>query len=177
MLIHYEDRDSLMPLPNLRTYGVINVVIKVTMPIMGKTDALIAPVPCPTCATTNDSSPLADDIASPVLRDVSLSYFEVIRRILTIRNFEANEIRININAGTMKKGIRDTSINAPIDIKNIAANISLNGTVITRDTCALLDSAINTPARNAPVATDNSRYEARKDNPKAKPSIEIRSKA
>jgi hypothetical protein len=51
--------------------------------------------------------------------------------MLTIRNFEINETRINITAGTIKKGISDTSIKAPIDIKNIAANTSLNAIVTT----------------------------------------------
>jgi hypothetical protein len=51
------------------------------------------------------------------------------------------------------KGTRLISINAPIDIKNIAA-ISLNGTVITLVIEELLDSATNTPARKAPVATN-----------------------
>jgi hypothetical protein len=41
----------------------------------------------------------------------------------------------------MMKGTRLISINAPIDIKNIAA-ISLNGTVITLVIEELLDSAI-----------------------------------
>ncbi len=41
-----------------------------------------------------------------------------------------------------------------MDIKNIAANISLNGVVITLATLALFDSATNTPARKAPVTTD-----------------------
>ncbi|WP_415312503.1 hypothetical protein [Candidatus Nitrosocosmicus sp. FF01] len=39
-----------------------------------------------------------------------------------------------------------------MEIKNKAANISLNGVVITLATDALLASAIRTPAKNAPVA-------------------------
>ena len=62
---------------------------------------------------------------------------------------------MRIKAGTIKAGISDISISAPMEIKNKAANISLNGVVITLATDALLASAIRTPAKNAPVATDN----------------------
>ncbi|MGH9988208.1 MAG: hypothetical protein ACRD8W_30095, partial [Nitrososphaeraceae archaeon] len=58
--------ENLSPLPNLRTYGVINVVIIVTTPTIGKTAELTAPVSCPTFATTNDSSPFAEAIPRPV---------------------------------------------------------------------------------------------------------------
>lgn len=76
----------------------------------------------------------------------------------------------------MKKGTILISISAPIDIKNIAANISLNGTVITLEIGELLDSATSTPARKAPVATDRPREFAINDRPNASPSIKIRSK-
>ena len=66
---------------------------------------------------------------------------------------------------------------APIDIKNIAANISLNGVVITLATLALFDSATNTPAKNAPVATDNPSSLAANDKPNANPRITIRMSA
>lgn len=169
--------ENLSPLPNLRTYGVINVVIIVTTPTIGKTAELTAPVSCPTFATTNDSSPFAEAIPKPVLTEVTVSYLDFSRIAVTIKSFEANDVTIRIMAGTMKKGIRDISINAPIDIKNNAANTSLNGTVTTLAICALLDSATNTPARNAPVATDRPRELAINDRPNANPSIEIRSKA
>jgi hypothetical protein len=55
-------------------------------------------------------------------------------------------VRISNISGIMSTGICDKSISAPIDIKKIAANISLNGIVITLATLALFDSATNTPA-------------------------------
>jgi hypothetical protein len=61
---------------------------------------------------------------------------------------------MRIAAGTIKIGINEISIRAPIEIKNMAPNISLRGIVIILATDALLDSATNTPARKAPVATD-----------------------
>ncbi len=76
---------------------------------------------------------------------------------LTIRNFEENEATIRIKAGIIKNGISDISINAPIEIKKRAANTSRNGVVITLATGAVFDSATRTPAKNAPVATDNPR--------------------
>jgi hypothetical protein len=47
----------------------------------------------------------------------------------------------------MKSGKSDTSINAPTDIKNKAANISLIGVASTLETACDFDSAINTPAK------------------------------
>ncbi len=164
-------------LPNLRTYGVINVVIIVTTPTMGKTAELTDPVSCPTFATTSDSSPFAEAIPRPVLIEVTVSYLDFSRMAVTIRSFDANDVKIRIKACTIKKGTRDTSISAPIDMKNSAANTSLNGTVTTLATFALLDSATSTPPRNAPVATDRPREFATNDKPNASPNIEIRSKA
>jgi hypothetical protein len=57
-------------------------------------------------------------------------------------------------AGTIKIGINEISIKAPTEIKNMAPNISLRGIVTILATDALMDSATNTPARKAPVATD-----------------------
>ena len=54
----------------------------------------------------------------------------------------------------MKSGKRDTSINAPTDTKNKAANISLIGVASTLETACDFDSAINTPAKKAPAATE-----------------------
>jgi hypothetical protein len=96
---------------------------------------------------------------------------------VVIKSFEANEVRISINAGAMKDGISDTFIKAPIEMKNIAANTSLNGMVMTLAILALLDSATNTPAKKAPVATDKPSPLATNDMPKANPRITIRSKA
>ena len=92
-----------------------------------------------------------------------------------IRNFEANELKISTNAGTINKGIRDTSINAPIDIKNRAANISLRGIVITRAVAAFLYSDTNTQASNAPVAAYRPRPLSANDKPNASPRITIKS--
>ena len=73
--------------------------------------------------------------------------------------------------GTMKTGINDTSINAPIEIKNMAANSSRIGVVNTLAALALFDSAINTPAKKAPVATDRPSRLAAKDKPTASPKM------
>jgi hypothetical protein len=155
----------------------MNVVIMVTIPMIGNMLVEMAPICCPVFATTKDISARADDIPSPVLRTIFLSYPILSNTTLIINNFEANVVTIRIKAGRIRNGICDISMRAPIEIKNSAANTSLNGTVTTLAIAALFDSATSTPARNAPVATDNSRDDARKDNPKAKPSIEIRSKA
>ena len=61
-----------------------------------------------------------------------------------------------------------------MDIKNIATNISLNGVVITLATLALFDSATNTPAKKAPVATDKPSSLAANDKPNANPRITIK---
>lgn len=57
-------------------------------------------------------------------------------------------------AGIKKIGINEISIRAPNEIKNTAPNIILRGIVTILATDALLDSATNTPARKAPIATD-----------------------
>jgi hypothetical protein len=125
-------------------------------------------------ATTNDSSPFAEAIPSAVLKDVILSYFALLSRATTIKNLEAKEVKISSIAGIIKKGIKDTSINAPIEIKNIAANTSRIGVVITLATLALFDSATNTPAKKAPVATDRPNRLAPKDNPTASPKMTVK---
>ena len=63
------------------------------------------------------------------------------------------------------------SINAPMEIKNNAAKTSLRGIVSTFAMAALLDSATITPAKKAPVATDNPSPFATNDNPNANPRI------
>lgn len=47
------------------------------------------------------------------------------------------------------------SISAPTDTKNKAANISLIGVANTLETACDFDSAINTPAKKAPAATES----------------------
>jgi hypothetical protein len=142
---------------------------------MGNIAELAPATSWPVFATTNDNSPLAEAIPNPVLKAVTESYFALARMPLTIKNFEANEISRSTNAGSMKKGTRVIFISAPIDIKNIAANMSRNGTVITLAIGELLDSATNTPARKAPVATDRPKEFAINDRPNANPNIKIRS--
>jgi hypothetical protein len=78
-------------------------------------------------ATTNDNSPFAEAIPSAVLIDVILSYFALFRRAATITNLEENEVKISSKAVIMKAGINDIFINAPIEMKNTAANKSLIG--------------------------------------------------
>ena len=57
-------------------------------------------------------------------------------------------------AGTIKIGIGEISIKAPPEIKNMAPNIPLREIVTILATDALLDSATNTPAIKASMATD-----------------------
>jgi hypothetical protein len=77
-----------------------------------------------------------------------------------------NEIFLNMNrsnsmiqamrkaAGTIKIGISEISIRAPTEIKNMRQTYPLGGSVTILATDVLLDSATNTPAGKAPVATD-----------------------
>jgi hypothetical protein len=58
-----------------------------------------------------------------------------------------------------------------MEIKNNAAKTSLRGIVSTFAMAPLLDSATITPAKKAPVATDNPSHFATNDNPKANPRI------
>ncbi len=57
-------------------------------------------------------------------------------------------------AGTINIGISEISINAPKDTKDRAANMSLIGVTSTFVTECTFESAISTPAKNAPVATE-----------------------
>ena len=75
----------------------------------------------------------------------------------------------------MKSGKSDTSINAPTDTKNKAANISLIGVARTLETECDFDLAINTPAKKAPAATDIPSWYAILDRPKTKAKITITS--
>src|SRR5918999_602674 len=132
----------------------MNVVIIVTTPSIGKIELVIAPTSGPPFATTSDNSPFADANPNPVLSAVVLSILVLTRMLVTIKNLEANEARMRIAAGSMNTGISEISIRAPIEIKNMAPNMSLSGIVTILAAVALLDSATNTPARKAPVATD-----------------------
>lgn len=64
------------------------------------------------------------------------------------------ETPIRINVGTLNSGTSLRSISAPTETKNNAAKISLTGVAKTLVTACDLDSAIRTPAKNAPTATD-----------------------
>jgi hypothetical protein len=172
-----EEDETLSLLPNLRIYGVIKVVTIVTTPTIGNTEDVIAPTSSPPLTTTRDSSPLADDIPRPVLNAIMPSYLALTKIVVIIKNFDTNEVRISTNAGTINDGSSDTFIKAPIDMKNMAANTSLNGMVMTLAMLALFDSATNTPAKKAPVATDKPSPLATNDIPKANPRITINSNA
>ena len=69
-------------------------------------------------------------------------------------NFAAIETAINTNAGIMNRGIQLKSTNAPTETKNNAAKISLTGVVNTIVIEWDFDSAIKTPAKKAPAATE-----------------------
>ena len=173
----FNDDEIPILLPNLIMYGVMKVVTIVTSPNIGKIEEVMAPMSWPALATTKDSSPLADAIPNPVLNAVipPPPYRLALTNIaLIIRNFDAKDVKTSNIAGIISKGIWDKSINAPIDIKNIAANISLSGIVRTLATLALFDSATNTPAKKAPVATDRPNSLAANDKPNANPRITIR---
>jgi hypothetical protein len=172
-----EEEETLSLIPNLRIYGVIKAVKIVTTPTIGNTEDVIAPTSRPPLTTTRDSSPLADDIPRPVLIAIMPSYLALTKIVVIIKNFDTNEVRISTNAGTINDGSSDTFIKAPIDMKNMAANTSLNGMVMTLAMLALFDSATNTPAKKAPVATDKPSPLATNDIPKANPRITINSNA
>ena len=133
----------------------MKVVIIVTIPINGNKDDVITPTSCPVFTTTNDNSPLAMAIPSPVRNAVMLLYFALINIPVTMNNFDTNDVRIKINAGRINDPMVEISIKIPTDIKKTAENKSLNGMVITLAREELFDSATNTPAKNAPVAVDN----------------------
>src|SRR5919206_320341 len=100
-----------------------------------------------------DISPLDAASPSPVLNAVVPSIFDLTTRTPVImRNFEAKEVKMSIIAGIMNDGIKDTFINAPIEIKNIAENTSLSGIVTTLATAALLDSATDWRTARALIA-------------------------
>src|SRR5215212_5513658 len=145
----------------------MKVVIIVIEPTIGNIKELVTPTSTPPLATTKASSPPDDDRPNAALSEV--------RRLIpcflddknTVKNFAVIDITINTKAGTINVAKRRISINAPTDTKNIAANISLIGVAITLVTEWTFDSAINTPAKNAPVATDILVSYAIKERPNA----------
>ncbi len=88
------------------------------------------------------------------LSEVTRLIFCVLAAIVTVRNLAEMDTIISIRAGTMNVGSTLKFINAPTETKNMAANISFNGVANILVTEWTFDSAINTPAKNAPVATD-----------------------
>ena len=90
-------------LPNLITYGVINVVIIATTPTKGNRKDVTIPESYPVFITTKDSSPLAIDIPNPVLNAVILLYFALIKIPVTINNLDTKDVITSINAGTIQR--------------------------------------------------------------------------
>jgi hypothetical protein len=140
--------------PNLITYGDINVVIIVIAPTIGSKKEPVTPTSIPPFATTSASSPPEEDKPNAALSDVSLlkPWYFVAKK--TVKNLAARDTATKTRAGTMKSRRRVTSIKAPTDTKNKAANISLSGVAKTLVTECDFDSAINTPAKKAPAATE-----------------------
>ena len=140
--------------PNLIIYGDIKVVIIVIAPTIGSRKELVTPTSIPPFATTSASSPPEQDNPIPALRDDNLLKPCDLPAKYTVMNFATSDTAINIRAGTMNSGKSEISINAPTDTKNKAANMSLIGVANTLETACDFDSAINTPAKKAPAATD-----------------------
>src|SRR5215475_801848 len=150
--------------PNFIIYGVINVVIIVIVPIIGSRKELVTPISVPPLATTKANSPPEDDNPKLVFNEVELLNPCAFADMKTVRNLATMDITTNIITGSIKIGRSRISISAPTETKNNAANISLIGVARTLVTECTLDSAISTPAKNAPVATDIPISYATKDN-------------
>src|ERR1051325_10752877 len=163
--------------PIFTMYGVMKVVIIVIDPTIGNKNELVTPTSTPPLATTKASSPPDDDRPKPVLSEVRILTPCILDDKNTVKNFAAIDTKINAKAGTMNMARRLISIKAPTDTKNIAANISLIGVAMTLVTEWTFDSAINTPAKNAPVATDILISYAIKERPNAIPKIVTISKS
>ncbi|CAN5591048.1 hypothetical protein BH23THE1_BH23THE1_34630 [soil metagenome] len=87
----------------------------------------------------------------------------------TIANFTTEVTPTSNSAGIMNTGIKLISIKTPTETKNKATNISLMGVVKMLVTACDFDSAINTPAKKAPAATEiPSKFETYA-KPKARP--------
>ncbi len=155
----------------------MNVVIIVIVPTIGRMKELVTPISVPPLATTNANSPPEEANPKPVLSAVNVLNPCVLADIKTVRNFATKDITTNTITGTMKIGRSRMSISAPTETKNKAANISRIGVARTFVTECTLDSAINTPAKNAPVATDIPSSYATKDKPNATPRTATISKS
>ena len=123
-------------------------------PIIGKRNALVRLVSTPPFATTSANSPPDEDNPNAAFMDVvELNPWDF-DEINTVRNLAAIETITKIEAGIININNNDISISAPTDTKNNAPNISLIGVAKILVTAWTFDSAIRTPAKKAPVATD-----------------------
>ena len=154
MFFYFLDKVSATFQPNLIIYGDIKVVIIVIAPTIGSKKEPVTPTSLPPFATTSASSPPDEDKPNPVLSDVSLlkPWYFVAKK--TVKNFATRDTATKTRAGTMKSARRVISIKVPTDTKNKAANISLSGVAKTLVTACDFDTAINTPAKKAPAATE-----------------------
>src|SRR6476619_382118 len=148
-------------------YGAIKVVIIVMVPTIGRTKELVTPTLLPPFAITKANSPPEEDNPIAERKDIILSIFWSLADTNTVANFATI---IKTIAGIIKSGINLKSIRAPTDTKNNAAKISLTGVDKTEAIACDFDSAINTPAKKAPAATEIPNSNAKKAIPKAKPT-------
>lgn len=149
----------------------MNVVIIVIAPTIGNTNELVAPTSVPPLATTRASSPPEEERPKAALNAVWVLYPCDLAAKYTVKNFAPIDTKISIIAGTIKSGNCVMSIKAPTETKNTAPNMSLIGVVNTLVTECAFDSAIKTPAKKAPVATDIPISNAINERPNATPRI------
>ena len=156
--------------PSFIRYGERNVDIIVIVPIMGRIKWLATPISIPPFATIKDiSPPREDERLVPVWNAIFLLKPWDLALRNTIINLDKDVIPIKTSDGMINTGIRLMSISAPTDTKNRATNISLIGVVRMLVTAWDFDSAIKTPAKKAPTATDiPNRFEIYA-NPNARP--------
>ena len=153
------------------------MVIIVIVPTIGSRKALVTPISVPPLATTKANSPPEEDKPKPVLNAVNVLKPCSLADIKTVRNFATIDTTTKTTTGTMKIGKSLMSISAPTETKNKAANISRIGVARTFVTEWTLDSAISTPAKKAPVATDMPISYATNDKPNATPRTATISKS
>src|SRR5215218_535701 len=124
----------------------------------------------PPFATIKDiSPPLDEERPTPVWNAIYLLKPWYLEARNTTANFARDVAPTNTSAGIINIGSSLISINAPTDTKNNATNISLIGVVRILVTECVLDSAISTPAKKAPTATDMPNKLEMYANPKARP--------
>src|SRR5688572_5196159 len=160
--------------PALIKYGDRKVVIMVIDTTIGRIKALVAPTSAPPFAVTSASSPPDAESPKPALIEVFLLMPCILAAMYTVPNFAPNDVAIRMSAGIMNIGSSLTSMSAPTDTKNSAANMSFSGVVIILAIDWVFDSATRTPAKNAPAATDMPMENAMNDRPNATPSTVMR---